>query len=180
MSNKAPMRRCWLLVVLSACLPVCLAGCAPKGPSPQLVAEFAKAEALQSEGCYSCLKESLAIFDTLAEAKVPPPGVEEKRFDTALLIAIREKELGIPSEASMRAALDRIVASRLPLLAAADLIIGDATGLDPEMRGFVMGRNRPPLEPDDPKRRVLDAFPATDLAAKYVALAIDCEQQKLI
>ena len=155
-------------------------GCAPKGPSPQLVAEMAKAVSLQSQGCYSCLKEALAIFEKLRQAKVPPAGVAEKAFDTALLIAVREKELGIPSGDGMAKAKSLVVPSRQPLLDASDLIIGDSTGLDPEMRAFVTGRNRPPLEPDNPIRRALDAFPPTDLAAKYVALAIDCEQQKLI
>ena len=167
-------------VGLLACWPVgLLSGCAPKGPSPQLVAEMAKAVALQSEGCYTCLKESLAILDKLSQAKVPPAGVAEKRFDTALLIAVREKELGIPSETAMALAKSLVVPSRQPVFDAAELIIGDSTGLDPEMRAFVTGRNRPPVQPDNPTRRALDAFPQTDLAAKYVALAIDCEQQKL-
>src|SRR4029434_2076389 len=80
--------------------PIGLA-CAPQGPSPQLIAEAAKAEALQSAGCYTCLKESLAIFEKLRREKVPPAGIAEKAFDTALLIAVREKELGIPSEDAM-------------------------------------------------------------------------------
>lgn len=177
-----------LLLVLSAC--------APKGPSPQLLAEMAKADALQSEGCYICLREALAIFEKLRQAKAPPAGIAEKTFDTALLIAVREKELGMPSDEAMAKALrllpaaqasrptvaqDKpIVASRQAVYDAAQLIIGDSSGLDPEMRAFVTGRNRPAVEPDNPKRRVLDAFPQTELAAKYVALAIDCEQQKLI
>ena len=67
-------------------------GCAPKGPSPQLLAEMAKAEALQSAGCYACLKESLGLFEKIGAAREPPAGIAEKTFDTALLIAIREKE----------------------------------------------------------------------------------------
>ena len=161
-------------------LLVIAAGCAPKGPSPQLTAEFAKAEALQSEGCYTCLNESLAIFERLHQAKLPPAGIAEKRFDTALLIAIREKELGMPSDDAMAKARGLVVPSRQALIDTAELVIGDSSGLDPEMRAFATARNRPPVEPDNPKRRALDAFPATDLAAKYVALAIDCEQQKLI
>jgi len=173
--------RAILPVGLLACWPVgLLSGCAPKGPSPQLLAEMAKAEALQSEGCYTCLKESLAIFEKLSQAKVPPAGIAEKKFDTALLIAVREKELGIPSDAAMATAKGLVVPLRQPVFDAAELIIGDSTGLDPEMRAFVTGRNRPPVAPDNPKRRALDAFPSTDLAAKYVGLAIDCEQQKLI
>jgi tetratricopeptide (TPR) repeat protein len=141
---------------------------------------MAKAAALQSEGCYTCLEESLAIFEKLRQAKVPPAGVAEKTFDTALLIAVREKELGMPSDAAMATARSLVVPSRQPVLDAAGLIIGDSTGLDPEMRAFVTGRNRPEVTPDNPTRRALDALPQSDLAAKYVGLAVDCEQQKLI
>jgi tetratricopeptide (TPR) repeat protein len=155
-------------------------GCAPKGPSPQLLAEMAKAEALQSAGCYTCLKESLAIFEKIRQATLPPAGIAEKTFDTALLIAIREKELGMPSDDAMATARRLVMPLRQPVLDAAELIIGDTTGLDPDQRALLTGRNRPQLEPDNPRRRALDAFAATDLTAKYVALAIDCEQQKLI
>jgi len=173
--------RRFLAAVLLACWPAGLFGCAPKGPPPQLLAEMAKADALVSEGCYTCLKESLAIFEKLRQAKVQPAGVAEKTFDTAVLIAIREKELGIPGGDSMALARKLVVPARQAVLDAAELIIGDTTGLDPEQRVLVTGnRNRPGLEPDNPKRRALDAFPTTDLTAKYVGLAIDCEQNKLL
>jgi len=157
-----------------------LSGCAARGPSPQLVGEIAKAEALMAEGCYTCLKESLAIFEKHLQARRPAPGVLEHAFDAALLIAVREKELGIPAKAAMVKALLLMTPARKAVLDAADLIIGDTTALDPEQRALVTGRYRPPLEPNNAKRRALDPLPQTDLAAKYVALSIDCEQQKLI
>ncbi|HEX6161842.1 MAG TPA: hypothetical protein VFZ31_00650 [Vicinamibacterales bacterium] len=157
-----------------------ISACAPKGPPPQLVADLARAEALRSEGCYTCLEESLALLEKIGQGKVQPSGVPGQKFDTALLIAIREKELGIPAEDALARAKSLIVPSRQAVFDAAELIVGDSTGLDPEMRAFVMGGKRPPLEPGNPVRRALDAFPASDLTAKYVALAIDCEQQKLI
>ncbi len=168
------------------CLIVAIAilasACAARGPSPQLVAEMAKAEAAFRAGCYTCLKEALAISERHLQAKQPPVGTRERAFDAALLIAIREKELGIPGDASMakaRQLRDRRRAR--PVLDAAELIIGDTTGLDPEQRAQRDRlATRPPLEPDNPKRRALDAAPDTDLAAKYVALSIDCEQPKLI
>lgn len=166
-------------LLLLACWPVGLFACAPKGPPPALLADMARAEALQSAGCYTCLEESFAIFDRIRQARVPPAGAAERAFDSALLIAIREKELGIPPDAAMARAKSLVVPSRQPVFDAAELVIGDSTGLDPEMRAFVTGRNRPALDPDNPKRRALDAFPPADLAAKYVGLAIDCEQQKL-
>ena len=172
--------RALIRIGLLALSPIGLfSACAPKGPSPQLLAEVAKADALQSQGCYNCLKESLAIYEKHLTAKVQPPGLREKAFDSALLISIREKQLGMPSDDSAAKARQLVVATRQPLLDAYELILGDTTGIDPEMRAFVTGRDRPPVEPDNPKRRALDALPPTDLAAKYVALSIDCEQQKL-
>jgi tetratricopeptide (TPR) repeat protein len=197
-SNQAPMRlRARVTVGLLACLPLGLIlGCAPRGPSPALVAEAAKARALVQQGCYACLKESLAIYDKLSSAKASVAGTAEGRFDAALLLAIREKELGIPGDESMGQALRLLPAaladrppvaqdgpatvSRQAVYDAALLIIGDTTSLDPDQRALVTGRNRPPLEPDNQKRRALDAAPENDLAARYVALSIDCEQQKLI
>src|SRR4026208_379271 len=107
--------RAFVAASLLACSPAGLFGCGPKGPSPQLIAELAKAEALQSEGCYTCLKESLAIFEKLRQAKMPPVGVAEKAFDTALLIAVREKELGIPSEDAMARAKALVMPLRQPV-----------------------------------------------------------------
>jgi tetratricopeptide (TPR) repeat protein len=161
-------------------IAILMAGCAPKGPSPLLIAEVAKADALVRQGCYTCLKEALSIYEKHAAAKVPIPGAREGQFEAALLIAIREKELGIPGDESMVRARKLVLPARQAVLDAAELIIGDTTGLDPDQRALVTGRNRPQLEPDNPKRRVLDAALENDITAKYVALAIDCEQQKLI
>ena len=172
--------RAFVPVGLLACWPVgLLSGCAPKGPSPLLVAEVAKADALVQQGCYTCLQEALAIYDKHAAAKVPIPGAREGQFEAALLIALREKELGIPGEKSMSRARNLVRPSRQAVLDAAELVIGDTTGLDPDQRALVSGRGRPQLEPDNPKRRALDAAPDNDITAKYVALSIDCEQPKL-
>ena len=157
------------------------AACAPKGPSPLLVAEVAKANSLVQQGCYTCLREALAIFDKHAAAKVPIPGAREGQFEAALLIAIREGELGIPNEAAWARARSLVLPARQSVLDAAELIIGDTTSLDPEQRAQRTGfRARPPVDPDNPKRRALDAALEKDYTAKYVALSIDCEQQKLI
>lgn len=168
------MRRRFLAVVLL------LSGCAARGPSPQVVADLAKAHALLGEGCYTCLKESLALYEKLLARKTPVAGTREGAFDAALLIAIREKELGIPGDASMATARQLVTPVRQAVLDAAGLIIGDTSSLDPEQRAVLTGRNRPPLAPDNPQRRALDLAPPADVAANYVALSIDCEQQKLI
>jgi tetratricopeptide (TPR) repeat protein len=185
------MRRIRLLLTVT----IFAGACAARGPAPTFVAELAKAEALLSEGCYTCLRESLALYEKLAAAKVPLPGALEGRFNAALLIAIREKQLGIPGDEAMVRALRLLPSAQEPsaiaqgkpasiprkvVFDAAELIIGETGGLDPEQRAQVTGRMRPALEPDNPKRRALDASPQTDITAKYIGLSIDCEQQKLI
>jgi tetratricopeptide (TPR) repeat protein len=173
-----------------------LAGCAARGPSPQVVAELGKANALLREGCYSCLKDAQAIFERLSAPPAPAPGAERGAFEATLLIAMREKELGLPADASLDRAKQHanrignpkagvastkagVVASVSPaaLLDAAALVIGETAGLDPEQRSKYIGvRGRPPLEATNPQRRALDAWVGTDPVAQYVALMIDCEQ----
>ena len=54
---------------------VLTAACAARGPSPQVLAELAKADSLFRQGCYTCLQEALAIYERQAALKQPPPGV---------------------------------------------------------------------------------------------------------
>lgn len=165
----------------SLALLLMLSGCAPKAAPISFTADLAKAESLFNAGCYSCLKESLSIYERLLAAKQPPAGAADKVSDIALLIAVRERELGIPGDAAMEKARAVNVPARKAVLDAAELVIGDTSGMDPEQRAALTGRfGRPSIEPDNPIRRALDALPSTDLTAKYVALSIDCEQQKLM
>jgi tetratricopeptide (TPR) repeat protein len=151
---------------------VAVTACAPKGPSPQTIAELARADALVRDGCYSCLKDALAIYERQKHA--------QGAFDAALLIAIREKELGIPYDSAMELARTLVTPSSEQVLAASELIIGETSGLDPVQRAVLTGRERPPIEKDHPVRRALDPSFGKDLIATYVALAIDCESPPLI
>ena len=160
------MRTVSILVLLA------LAACAPKGPSRQTLAELAKADTFLRDGCYSCLKEALAIYERQKHA--------QGAFDAALLIAIRDKELGIPHESAMEYARQLVTPASQPVLAAAELIIGETSGLDPIQRAALTGRGRPPIETDNAVRRALDLSFGKDLVATYAALAIDCESQRLI
>lgn len=109
-------------------------------------------------------------------------------FEAALLIAVRERELGMFPRATFDRA--RELAATLPpalppaiapsvMLDAAELFIGDTAGMDPEQRAQSTGREWRPLEPTAPARRALDNAPATDVVAAYLGLAIDCEQPRL-
>ena len=166
--------------ILGVLVLVALSACAPKarGPSADTLAELAKADTLLRDGCYSCLTEALAIYERQKQA--------QGAFDAALLIAIREKELGMPALRLATAGPEdpRLLAQggerEKALLAAAELIIGETSGLDPVQRAALTGRDRPPVGKDNPTRRALDPMFGKDLVATYVALAIDCESQPLI
>lgn len=174
--------------LLVTVLAVFVSACAARGPSPQVLAELGKADALLRQGCYTCLNEAQAIYTRLSVMPKPMPAARQGAFDAALLIAIRERELGM----FPRATLDRAreLAAALPpalppavapsvLLDAAELVIGDIGGLDPEQRAQFTGRARPAIEPANPARRALDAAIAANLVADYLALAIDCEHAPL-
>ena len=174
-----------------ACLAMALTGCAARGPSPQVVAELGKASALVREGCYTCLKEAQVIFERLSAPSRLAPGAAQGAFEATLLIAMREKELGLPADASLERARQHAsksghlkggVASTISptvLLDAAALVIGETAGLDPEQRAGFTGRTRLALDPANPQRRALDAWVETNPVAQYVALMIDCEQTRL-
>jgi tetratricopeptide (TPR) repeat protein len=142
--------------------------CAPKGPSAHALAELAKADVLLRDGCYTCLEEALAIYERHQHA--------QGSFDSALLISIREKELGIPSQMPV---LPQPTAREQSLVAGTGLIVGEISGVDAAQRAALTGRDKRPIEKDDPARRALDPWFGKDLAATYVALAIDCESPAL-
>src|SRR5688572_16276494 len=168
--SKAPMRISGILVL------VALSACAPKGPSPQTIAELARADSLLRDGCYSCLNDARAIYEKLKHAQ----GV----FDATLLIEVREKELGMPLRLATASPADGQLLAQgdreKALVAAAQLVIGETSGLDPVQRAALTGRDRPPVEKDNAARRALDALVDSDLVARYVALTVDCESPRLI
>jgi tetratricopeptide (TPR) repeat protein len=79
---------------------VLAAGCAPKAKpvAPQtldLRIDLAPADALFDAGCYSCLKQAFELYDRSLHSLAPPAEARGKAFDTAVLLAAREKELGL-------------------------------------------------------------------------------------
>lgn len=167
----APRHLIWLSLVMVS------AGCAARGPSPQVLtdaADRAKADSLLRDGCYSCLTDALAIYKRLKQ----PKGM----FDAAILIWIRERELGFAPVRILGADVwDSGPAGDGKFIAAAtDLISGELSGFDPVQRAALARRDWRPIEKDHSIRRALDPLFGTDVVATYVALTIDCESPKLI
>lgn len=58
---------------------------------------LAEADALFARGCYVCLTTAFGIYDTLRIAGYQPAAMAARAFDTAILLAAREKELALPA-----------------------------------------------------------------------------------
>jgi tetratricopeptide (TPR) repeat protein len=183
---RGAIHRRWLYVVLYVMpwLPL-VTHCAARTPaltSAQL-ADVGRAEALMRDGCYACLQEAAGIYARLIQsgARKTPERVLSGAFDTTVLLAVREKELGLPADARLARAQELgellYAASAgasvttegvgLVLLEAAKAVPGEAGGLDAEERQQKEERKRAPAP-------LLST--GYDLAAFYVAMAIDCKQ----
>ena len=68
------------------------------GPRKQHAQQMAAADALFARACYTCLTRAFQTYDTLRLAGFQPALVTKKAFDTAILLAMREKELGMAAE----------------------------------------------------------------------------------
>ncbi len=190
------LKRSGQVSALLTCLWV-TAQCASRSrtPTPSQLADLARADALVVEGCYRCLQEALGIYERLSAPGTRPPldRALGGAFDVSLLLAVREKELGLSADASLTRArvlfprLSNSVArtgSRSPrvdpsvLLEAVENVAGELSGLDAEERqrraDQVEQRDR--MAPTiDRLRQALEASPAHEMAAAYLTLALACE-----
>lgn len=164
---------------------IVIAGCAARGPRPALVAEAASADATLRAGCYRCLEDALSVYERVAALPRAPERARRGAFEAALLLAIRDGELGLdPGPHLDRARRHGALVDPGTGLApqayfdAADLVVGELSGLDPEARRLktrlvrAAGTAAPPMPP---ARLALEGAAAGDLLAAYLALSIDCE-----
>src|SRR5207244_3144092 len=93
-----------------------LVGCASGGPvriarCGPAVGPPSRADALVRQGCYECLLKARDAYEGLA-TQCETPDIVVSLFETQLLVALRERELGIDDRASTAAAEQ--VAARVP------------------------------------------------------------------
>jgi tetratricopeptide (TPR) repeat protein len=182
------MRLAYFRLAVAVLVP-CLSGCAPRvrldpGPGIALTAELVRADALVSRGCYTCLQEALAIYERAAvTGRAPAAGL--RTIDTLLLLALRERELGLGSGQSLERAVD--LASRQPspfdisvFVAVADSQSWHAGGVSKERYDESMG----------PLRRMSGAWPDwraqlqpgadSDVLRGYYLLSLDCSARSFL
>jgi tetratricopeptide (TPR) repeat protein len=172
----------WLLLML------CTA-CASRTEPRHETAARAEADRWLRDGCYQCLEAALERYGAIAAEPDAPASLQRHAFDAAILLAVRAKELGIPSgpfleHARARAAAVRSSTPRAPpaaiYLAAVEIIVGETSGWVPEARYAAQRRLVAASAPDAERlagvRGALEKARAEHLVAEYLALAIDCER----
>lgn len=169
------LRTFWLGAALLA------ASCAArsKAPAPDPgVRRLADADALVRVGCYLCLTEAVGIYESQATAGRPL--VIAKLFDASLLLALRQKEIGLPDGmtlASTRATLDRLaVGIRSPTFVA----IAEALPPNPSISSaaqaeFLATRFRDLRQQTPGWKALVAPHVSAEPVAAYLALALECD-----
>ncbi len=167
--------------------------CTARHPSatPKQLAEIHRADALVREGCYRCLSEAYELYAAQTNPKTHRllDPAARGAFDTSLLMAVRQKELGLVADATLaqaRALLVTLAPSQddqtpATLLEAANTIVGDTSGFDAEERQQQAMRLRRgdvtrATEKIERLQQVLRANAAPNVTAAYLAVAIECER----
>ncbi len=120
------MRDVWLAAALA------LAGCASAPIKKQDVPRLAHADARVLDGCYDCFIEARDTYHRVAVGTARPLLIA-RLFETQLLIALREKELGLDSALAFGRA--RELANEMPPLAEAARYLALAEAVPPEEEG---------------------------------------------
>lgn len=108
------------------------AGCAARARTPALPA-IAEADRLVTSGCYRCLVDALGIYDAHL-ARRPSAAASRGAFRTTILLALREKEIGLPATEYLDRA--RAQARTLPVSEQGALAVGIAAALPWDFAGL--------------------------------------------
>jgi tetratricopeptide (TPR) repeat protein len=152
-----------------------------------------RADALVRDGCYRCLNQAAELYARVLDRHALGSSARVLRalYDATLLLAVRQKEVGVDADATLARA--RVLLSRLrgstnsqtsgsdhleTLLKAAEAVVGDLSGLDSETRAERENSVDSSPVNDATTARLYDELQrlaATDLVAAYFLQALDCE-----
>jgi tetratricopeptide (TPR) repeat protein len=166
-------RSCWFV------LAGLLAGCAPVRP-PLTVPDtaIADADARIRDGCYQCLIDARDRYRALVEARAWPT-VVRRLFEAELLVAMRERELGLDPAASLAAAAER--ARGLPAAIPTERYLAAVASLPHVRHGWPRAelaafRQSRAMTPDRGREEAtwVRQGPIGGLFAEYLALSLEC------
>lgn len=167
-----------------AALVVLTAGCASMPIAREDATRLLAADARVEVGCYDCLLEARTVYAALAVGRARAV-LLPRLFEIDLLLALREKELALDADATLRRAGQLAVELPPALEATRYLEIVTHIGYDragwprhaqPLSRGIERGRDLFRARDEDA------AFLATDglrsLVRQYLSLSLDCERPR--
>lgn len=104
-----------ILAICSLLGATCASHPRPVLPTPDLSAfnQLDAADRLVAAGCYACLQQALGIYERLTVSTPAMIVAPTRAVDTALLLAVRERELGIGDGTALQRAVQ--LAARLPV-----------------------------------------------------------------
>lgn len=156
----------------------CIGGCASIGAERQAEQAAAHARALALEGCYDCLLEARAILERSPRTATSARG-GELRFEIELLVALREKELGLDASDAMARA--RGLTASLPagsdtgtFLMLVDAIPPDEAALPSQDRRKHLVEHRNVRRERSRWLAWLKTGPLSPHFRQYVSLALSC------
>ncbi|HWB15046.1 MAG TPA: hypothetical protein VG538_01470 [Vicinamibacterales bacterium] len=166
------MRRLWLAGVCLA------AACASAPIKPADRQDLAGADALVRQGCYDCLRQANDVYTRVAVGKARRL-VALRLFETNLLLALREKEIGLDPAASMARA--RAATDALPPVMDPDRYLADVEAVPDRSEGMPRADQSAFARAHRDFGRSVDAEiawiaagPLTPVVATYLELSLDC------
>ena len=148
-------------------------------PSFAATAEMARADELVRAGCYRCLTQALDIYERLSAGPAAIPVAPYRAVDTAILLAMRERELGLGSGRSQDHA--SALARELPApadysqyLSIIDTVGWKPAGVSAEQQDAILGVFKTLVANFAGWRVILQASAPRDLLSAYQLLSLDC------
>jgi tetratricopeptide (TPR) repeat protein len=131
------------------------------------------ADDLAARGCYRCLQQATEIYEQLLTERDVPILAAQKAHDSFMMLALRERELGVPDSTASAKAHQR---GTVTTPDSHDLCESLLTALaSPSTEGRVLpdGRDDPRGDYNDLARRLQVAWPRS-LVHAYGYVALDC------
>ena len=178
---RPPNSSRWLAAAVACGLAVTSTGCASARIKKENALALATADAKVLEGCYDCLEDARRTYERLTAGKNAKnsSGIIARLFETDVLIALRNKELGLDSRAAMERA--RTLVPRAPatlepsrLLALADHSLPDGNAYPLKVTERLLRSHKPFVDKLDAELAWIEQAPLTPAVRRYIALAVDC------
>jgi tetratricopeptide (TPR) repeat protein len=144
---------------------------------PSLVAQLAAADSLVSEGCYQCLDQAVVRYMALPPRGAASAANETKLFRALILLALREKELGLDAAPRLKQAKAVLPHVTAPAIAAEQLRWAELLQTNPSaLPSDVAETDRMRLfaERDAITKRLATASTATDPVDVYINVTLAC------